>query len=376
MSDYIELFQSPNKVVKDVVPQCDYSTPMEEWPLLLIQVTKFSCGGLCLCICTSHVLVDGWSIFLFNKLWAKLGRGEDLNKDEIPIHDRSILKLSHPQQHTIGDQYDHSGFKAPPFLLGCSDSKEQQKKETSLAFLRVTKEQIDSLKKEANALQGGNNHHSRQPRPYSRYEVVAAHMWRCACKARQDNKNQPTVIRLVADIRNRLKPTIPLNFTGNVVLPVLTPACRFGDILSNPLSFAAQKIREATETLTDEHVRAALDYAENLQNVDSLRYGNREGFYYGNPNLAIGSMIGIPLYDVDFGWGKPVYYDPGNMGIQDGKSLIIPSPDGDGSLFIHVRLQTQHMEAFKKYFYDHKDSIGLDIAQIRNGPSQSYKARL
>ncbi|KAJ7943910.1 Hydroxycinnamoyl-CoA shikimate/quinate hydroxycinnamoyl transferase [Quillaja saponaria] len=203
-------------------------------------------------------------------------------------------------------------------------------------------------------------------------------MWRCACKAQQGDKNQPTVVRLVGDIRNRLKPTIPLNFTGNVVLPVLTPTCRFGDILSNPLSFSAQKIREAIETSTSEHVRAALDHAENLQHVDSLRYGNREGYFYGNPNLAIGSVIGLPLYDVDFGWGKPVYYDPGNIGTVYGKSLIIPSPCGDGSLFIQLRLQTQHMEAFKKFFYDLEDSPGFDhIADNRNEPStQPCKARL
>ncbi|KAJ7943905.1 spermidine hydroxycinnamoyl transferase-like [Quillaja saponaria] len=85
---------------------------------------------------------DGLAFFQFIKSWAKLGRGEDVEQDEIPFQDRSIWKTwiptfdhdHNPQRSYIdyGQIVDHSGFKAPPLLLGCSDSKEEQKKETTL----------------------------------------------------------------------------------------------------------------------------------------------------------------------------------------------------------------------------------------------------
>ncbi|KAJ7943907.1 spermidine hydroxycinnamoyl transferase-like [Quillaja saponaria] len=366
VSDYTE-FAEPNKIFKDLATQFDYcSTPVEQWPLLLVKVTKFSCGGLCLCVAFSHIMVDGWALFPFIKSWAKLGRGEDLEEDEIPFHDRSIWKTLippfdhelNPQRCIDGQIADHSGFKAPPLLLGCSDSKEEQKKETTFEVLKITREQIEKLKEEANQKQTLPSAFDAFGRPYSRYEVVAAHMWRCACMARNGDKNQPTAIRIVADLRKRLKIDHLKCYFGNAVIPVLTPTCLYGDILSNPLSFSAQKIREATVMLTDEYLRSTLNHAENnmdAKKVHALSYESKNGYFYGNPNLSIGSLIGLPIYDGDFGWGKPAFMSLGTLGAHDGKSMIVPSPDGDGSFFVHLRLQTQHMETFKKFFYDHMD---------------------
>ena len=39
----------------------------------------------------------------------------------------------------------------------------------------------------------------------------------------------------------------------------------------------------------------------------------------------------------------------------DGKSVIMPSPVADGSLIIALRLQTQYMDSFKKFFYADMD---------------------
>ena len=39
---------APTDTVQDLVPKIDYTTPIEEWPLFLVQLTRFGCGGLCI----------------------------------------------------------------------------------------------------------------------------------------------------------------------------------------------------------------------------------------------------------------------------------------------------------------------------------------
>ncbi|KAB1225184.1 Spermidine hydroxycinnamoyl transferase [Morella rubra] len=192
-------------------------------------------------------------------------------------------------------------------------------------------------------------------RPHTRYEAIAGHMWRCACKARSGNDHQPTRVSVGVDIRNRLKPPLPRGYFGNARLDTVTSTCLYGDLLSKPLCFAAAKVKEATERMTNEYIRSALDFIRSQEDVSPLRNnihirGYSEAPFLGNPNLSIGSWINLQFYAADFGWGKPTYVGPGLLKI-DGKSFIMPSPEDDGSLIIALRLQTEYMDAFKKYFY-------------------------
>ena len=199
----------------------------------------------------------------------------------------------------------------------------------------------------------------RLTRPYSKYEAIAGHMWRCACKARASNNRQSTRVRTGVEVRNRLKPALPQGYFGNPMFSTVTSNCLSGDLLSNPLSYASGKLREAIERMTDEYIRSALDFMASQKHIGWLRNnfhirGYTNAPFLGNPNINIVSWINFPFYDADFGWGKPVYVGPRLLNM-DGKSFIMPSPVADGSLIIALRLQTQYMDSFKKFFYEDMD---------------------
>jgi shikimate O-hydroxycinnamoyltransferase len=86
-----------------------------------------------------------------------------------------------------------------------------------------------------------------------------------------------------------------------------------------------------------------------FQDIHAL--GGTEGPFYGNPNIGVVSWLTLPIYGLDFGWGKEIYMGPGTHDF-DGDSLLLPSPNGDGSVILAICLQVAHMEAFKKYFYE------------------------
>ncbi|KAB1223375.1 Spermidine hydroxycinnamoyl transferase [Morella rubra] len=340
---------APTEAVQDLVPKIDYTTPVENWPLLLVQLTRFRCGGVCVGTAISHTVADGRGNASFINLWAKLARGDGLRDDEIPFHDRTVLRSHEPLRPP---RFDHIEFTKPPLIIGCSDAKAEQRKETTVTLLRLTKEQIEGLVKEASEFPYRN---MLMKRPHTRYEAIASHMWRCACKARSGNDHQPTRVRIGVEVRNRLKPPLPRGYFGNAIFGTVTSTCLYGDLLSKPLCYAAAKIKEATGRMTDEYIRSALDFIRSQEDVSPLRNnfhirGYSEAPFLGNPNLSIGSWINLQFYAADFGWGKPTYVGPGLLNI-DGKSFIMPSPEDDGSLIIALRLQTEYMDAFKKYFY-------------------------
>ncbi|XP_035545023.1 spermidine hydroxycinnamoyl transferase-like [Juglans regia] len=276
-------------------------------------------------------MADGWSAAKFFEAWTKLARGDELEENEMPFHDRTILRSSEP---LLPPRFEHIEFTKPPLLLGHTVAKEEQMKETCATILKVTKEQVEGLRKKANDI------------PHQDMEM-----------ARASDNTQPTRLSLAVDFRSRLKPSLPPGYFGNTVLPTVTSKCVHGDLLAKPLSYAAGKIREAIERITDEYIRSALDYITSQEDVSALRSNfhirayTKTPNFLGNPNVYIGSWINLPFYGMDYGWGKPIYVGPGLLN-DDGKSFIMSSPTADGSLLIALRLQTEYMDSFKKLFYE------------------------
>ncbi|KAM3693954.1 hypothetical protein ACJW31_07G024300 [Castanea mollissima] len=336
---------SPCPEYEYLIPSVDYSVPIHEMPLLLVQLTKFMCGGISLSLLVSHAVVDGPSALHFFSEWARIARGEPLGTS--PFHDRRVLRAGDPPR--ASPCIDHEGFIQPPLLLGKLDSLEERKKKTTVAILKLTKTQVEKLKKMANEDQS-----SDLERGYTRYETLAGHIWRCACKARKHGNEQPTALGVCVDSRRRMSTPLPIGYFGNATLDVIATS-RAGDLMYKPLSYASSRIREAIKKVNDEFVNSGIDFLKNQRDLtpfqDIHSVGSTQGPFYGNPNLGVVSWLTIPIYGLDFGWGKEIYMGPGTHDF-DGDSLVLPSHDGDGSLTVALCLQVAHMDDFKKHFYE------------------------
>ncbi|KAL0299199.1 UNVERIFIED_CONTAM: Spermidine hydroxycinnamoyl transferase [Sesamum radiatum] len=326
---------------------------LEQLPLVAVQLTRFKCGGVCLGVAMSHAAVDGQSASHFYTGWARLARGEQLETQ--PFLDRKLLGDVGRKPHSAAPPpQPPPEFETPPFLIGESGCKSEREKTTIRASLRLTKFQIEMMRRKANENRGSAAARSS----FTCYEVITAHIWRCTCKARRHMREQRSRLSISVDIRRRMQPPLPKTYFGNAVLDVVALDCA-GELIAKPLSYAASKIREAINKLTNEYVTSTIDFLRAVDDLSSFQDCNSissddnddKGFFCGNPNLCVTSWTTLQFHGIDFGWGKEIYMGPVDYG-NDGDCLIIPSGhDSDGSVVVIVCLQEAHMEAFKKFFY-------------------------
>ncbi|XP_058782328.1 hydroxycinnamoyl-CoA:piscidic acid hydroxycinnamoyltransferase-like [Vicia villosa] len=342
---------SPSDSTKELIPKIDYNQPMEEIPLFVVQVTRFSnkdeTFAFAIGIAYSHPLSDGAVFFKLLNSWAKIARGETLDSNEMPFLDRTILKFSHTPLEPC---FEHIELKPPPLILGRSDANIERKKSITAELLKLTAEEVEKLKKKANEIDIPEG-----SRPFSRHDAISAHIWKSASKARDLETKQESVVRFFVEIRNRIIPNLPKYYYGNALIQASARGY-IGEITSKPLSYVAKKIREAHELITNEYIRSHIDVIRGFEHLDDARKlfigseGN-DAAYLGNPNLHITSWMNFPIYEADFGWGKPFYFGIGYVYPHD-RAWILLSPDGDGSVIVCVHFQVELMQLFKKFFYE------------------------
>ncbi|GJV25124.1 putative reverse transcriptase domain-containing protein [Tanacetum coccineum] len=90
------------------------------------------------------------------------------------------------------------------------------------------------------------------------------------------------------------------------------------------------------------------DYLELQPDLDAMFQGLQK---LECPNLMINTWTRLPVYDVDFGWGRPMSVTPAFIPI-DGFILVLPSSINDGNMLIVASLQAQHMKLFRKFLHD------------------------
>ncbi|GAU12650.1 hypothetical protein TSUD_121420 [Trifolium subterraneum] len=343
---------APSDSTKELVPIVNYNQPFQEMPLLLVQLTSFKNNqGFAIGVALSHSLTDGIGAGGFINSWAKIARGETLEPNDLPFLDRTIIKFSHTPSKV--PRFEHIELKPLPLILGRKDTSEERKKKTVGTILKLSYDHVEKLKKKANEFLSMEK--KEGSRPFSKFEAIGAHLWRCASKARGLEDNQESVVRFHADIRKRIIPPLPQNFFANALVLTATKGY-IGEITSKPLGYVAQKIREGTEIVKDDFIKSQIDVIRSYKNMsDAMQLFLGDEYekapYFGNPNFQIASWTGIPFYETDFGWGKPIYFGYACVSPHD-RAFIVLSPDGDGSVNVCLHFQIAHLELFKKFFYE------------------------
>ncbi|KAF5806904.1 putative quinate O-hydroxycinnamoyltransferase [Helianthus annuus] len=315
---------SPTLEYSKLVPVVDNLLGFESYPLLVLQVTCFKCGGVSLGLGFDHRVADGWSAMHFMNTWSDMARGLDITLP--PFINRTLLRARDPPRPV----FEHIEYHPGPTPLQAPLDKTK----TSFSMFKLTRNQLDLLK--AKSKEDGNTIR------YSSFEILSAHIWKCVCKARGLPDDVETRLHFSVDGRARLQPPLPPGYFGNVIFRgavILTAS----DIHSKPTWYAASRIHDALARMNNDYLRSAIDYLEQ-------RHCQKPEVNYSYTNLIITSWVGIPIHNADFGWGRPVFM--GRIGIPSpGRCYVLPSPINDGSLSIIIGLEAEQMKLFSKLLY-------------------------
>ncbi|KAL3617707.1 hypothetical protein CASFOL_038028 [Castilleja foliolosa] len=315
-----------------LVPMVDYSKGMSTYPLQLLQMTRFKCGGVCLGLALDHHVCDGYSALQFINTWSDIARGLDVTVS--PIIDRTALRA----RSQLNPKFPHVEYQPAPSIKTLEHNVSS---ETTFAMFKLTRDQLDALKAKC-------NNDENQLTKYTSYVTLAAHVWRCISATRGLSEYQETNLYISVDGRSKLRPTLARGFFGNVIFPAAAVAS-CGELKSNGLRYAAKIIHDTLSRMDDEYLRSALDYLEMLP-CDISDVG-RGPHTYKSPNLGIISWARLPFYDADFGWGKPVYVGPGAPPCE-GKSYVLRSSADDTGLVYAISLPKEQVKLFEELFYD------------------------
>ncbi|KAM6552708.1 hypothetical protein CsatB_013470 [Cannabis sativa] len=321
----------PSPKLKSLVPSVEYSKGISSYPLLLVQVTYFKCGGVSIGVAIEHHVIDGVSAIHFLNSWSDIASGIEQLKTP-PFLDRTILCAHNPPTPI----FDHVEYESP------LTKKTTTNDNIDIAIYKLSNEQLKTLKAKC-----VNNEEEDNKIKYSSYEILAGHIWKCACKARKLSHDQETKLYVVVDGRSRLQPPLPPGYFGNAIFTTTTKV-KAGDLVQSKSWYASKQIHSTLKRIDDSYLRSALDYLELQPDISALSRGSHT---FRSPNLGINSWIRLPFYEANFGWGRPIYVGPATI-LYDGITYLLSSPDDDGSVFVAIGLQHDHMKDFVKFLYD------------------------
>ncbi|EPS65947.1 hypothetical protein M569_08830 [Genlisea aurea] len=307
--------------------------------LVQVQITRFSCGSMVVGFTAHHRVADGNATSSFLVAWGKACREVEITP--MPFHDRAIF----PPRETPRIDFEHRGvefmsknFKKQYPLI------DNQIEDIVAHKVKFSKEFLSKLKLSASSW-------NPKEKPFSTFETLVAHLWRAITEARRLNSPETTQIRISVDGRSRLSPRVPQEYFGNLVLWAFARA-RVGDLLREPLGYAAKLLHDAVVSVDDGYFKSFIDFAHRRAPAEDLvptaTADTEESILW--PNLEVDSWLRFPFYDLDLGSGCPYVFMP-SFSPTEGMIFILPTFSGDGSIDVFVPLFRENLEVFKRVCY-------------------------
>ncbi|KAK9221200.1 hypothetical protein WN944_009626 [Citrus x changshan-huyou] len=270
----------------DIQPPCPYlnqliyDVPGSEGilgcPLLLIQVTRLTCGGFIFAIRFNHTMCDAFGLVQFLKAIEDMVRGER-SPTLFPIWQRQILNARNPPQVTcIHHEYDEINTNEVP-----SDNMAHKSFFFSLKGIKALRNQLPFHLKDC-----------------STFELLLAFLWKCRTIALKLQPEEIAKVCCIVNVRGKsYEMDIPPGYYGNAF--TFSAVCSKAEQLcKNPIGYAVELVKKAKAQMNEEYIRSA---------ADLMVIKGRRIKFSTRGNFIVSDLRNVGLGDVDFGWGKPIY---------------------------------------------------------------------
>ncbi|KAL8038277.1 hypothetical protein ABFX02_11G095600 [Erythranthe guttata] len=293
--DVVRESNMEEKYLKQYIPCSDRyrSTSISNRPLLLVQVTCFDCGGIAVGVSFLHKMADLASVMAFMGAWAGACREEGVDE---------VSRVS----FNLADFFPAKDF------LGSNDSRFPVSDENFVTKRFVfDKETLRALKEAAINPSGSTTVNNP-----TRIELVSSFIWKHIIDFSKLKSGAKRSIVVGASHAANLRPrkNILDNMFGNCI--ILSSA--FSDTTSanaNELQELVGKLRRCIRRIDDDYItesqsgdRALNDLQELVtQLITSTKVEDEEdeqGLLF--EWCCFTSWCRFPLYEVDYGWGRPL----------------------------------------------------------------------
>ncbi|KAI8017944.1 Vinorine synthase [Camellia lanceoleosa] len=281
-------------------------------PLLLVQVNFFPCNGVVVTVRMSHKIADGFSFGIFIKGWSDIALGSpdtivpDFNaassrfppRDDIPIISLTFKDIT---QKVVKKRFVFDALKIASLKAKTASECESEQKPT-------------------------------------RVEVITALVWKCAVAAsrsRFEGSPRPYALMGGVNLRSRLVPPMPKYSFGNIVGMLwakLDNDDHDYESQATNLANLVSQLRKGSQESNDNNKKKKIASLRQVKGDDMEMYTHS-------------SWCRFPMYEIDFGWGKPTWVSASREGGPVGIELM-DARDGEG-VEIWVNLFEEDMALFE-----------------------------
>ncbi|KAM7501116.1 hypothetical protein LguiB_000020 [Lonicera macranthoides] len=291
-------------------------------PLILMQVTKFTCGGYIMGLIFCHSICDGMGAAQFLNAVGEFARGLD-QLSVAPLWHRHFL----PCESLTPKGFIASSSLLPPpmpnYILEQTN-------------IDIPFHQINLLKQKFHQSTGGQT--------CSSFEIVAASLWSRRTRAINLSKDCQVKLVFFANCRHLLNPSLPKGFYGNCFFPVT--------ITTYSEKLAQSSIDQVVQLIQEAKTRLPFEFHKWITNT------NKKGDVIGEEEdpfapplvyttLFISEWGRLGFNQVDYGHGPPVHVVPiqGSSIIPVGIVGSPPRPD-KGIRLLTWCVEKDHQQPF------------------------------
>ncbi|KAJ7950104.1 vinorine synthase-like [Quillaja saponaria] len=338
LSDFLAQPDLPLAIMDKLVPVA--TDAKYNGSLLILKFTLFGCGGSAVTISITHKISDLATILTLLNCWTALSRGGDgggsspFIQPDLNFIGRPVPSTSEVPPPSSGKNFipPNSKYVTKRFIFSAAKIKELK--------ARV----INKIRKEEDNVFP------------SRVDVVLALIWKCALASvnsgsRSGNAQtfRPSVMMQAVNLRNRTDPPLPESSIGNlaILLPVWVEKeedTELHELVSRLLTVKvrANRLKKKYQGYEDpEQVIISME-SDSVKEIIEVRKKLKDFSTY-----VAASVVNAPLYDVDFGWGKPAWVTSTPNTVMANSIYLLDTKDAGGIEVLMNMLKEEDMIVFE-----------------------------